>query len=157
MIDFLKELHRANADRQREWDPEGKLTTLFHSNELGGEAGEAQNKIKKLERLRLGLPGGVADLDAILEELSDVLIVADLIILKLEKEFDVKIDYGAAVAQKFNRTSIEKGLKTMFSNVNEPVVHQPSTPETADQSLGRSEHSSVESEHPPRGPGDHAP
>lgn len=128
MPDFLKELHRANDDRQREWDPQGKLTILFHSNELGGEVGELQNKIKKLERLHLGIRGGQLDLLGMVEELCDIVIVADLILLMLEKECSTSIDFGSAIARKFNSTSVKYDLLTRISNV--PDEHQLSPPGT---------------------------
>ena len=68
------------------------------------------NQIKKIERIRLGLVGGTEDLDALAEELADVVICADLIAMDLE------IDLGEAVAKKFNQTSSKYGLETMFQH-----------------------------------------
>jgi NTP pyrophosphatase (non-canonical NTP hydrolase) len=73
---------------------------------MAGEAGEACNEIKKLERERLGLVGSRTTLDKVAEELADVIISTDLIAMELG------IDLGEAVKNKFNKTSESYGLKT---------------------------------------------
>jgi NTP pyrophosphatase (non-canonical NTP hydrolase) len=106
MIDLLTLLREANVSRQREWDPERKLSLSFKGNELAGETGEACNVIKKLEREALGLVGS-RDTDAHLgEELADIVIVADLIASMRG------ISLQDAIVNKFNATSEKNGLKT---------------------------------------------
>lgn len=99
-------LREANEHRQREWDRDNKITLAFRGNELGGECGEAQNVIKKLERERLGIRGSRATLDDLADELADVVICADLIAMQ------VGIDLKEAVRRKFNRTSEANNLRT---------------------------------------------
>lgn len=89
----------ANSRRNEVWDPEGKLTPLFHSTELAGEVGEACNVVKKLEREVLGLRGSRDTEDHLAEELADVVICASLLANKYS------IDLQAAVVKKFNATS----------------------------------------------------
>ena len=45
-MDALLKLREANTKRELEWDPDRKLTMLFHANELAGEVGEACNVVK---------------------------------------------------------------------------------------------------------------
>jgi NTP pyrophosphatase (non-canonical NTP hydrolase) len=107
-MDFMKDLRRANIAREKEWNPDKLLTLSFRGNELGGEVGEAQNALKKIERERLGLRGSKATPEQLAEELADVIICADLIAM----EFD--IDLINAVIKKFNKTSIDRGLRIML-------------------------------------------
>lgn len=102
----LKDLHAANIARQAEWCPDQVPDLSFRGNELGGECGEAQNVIKKLERERLGWRGSRASLDDLAQELADVVICADLCAVT------AGIDLGAAVVAKFNATSEKVGLTT---------------------------------------------
>lgn len=74
-------LRAANAKRQKEWDRDNQITLSYRGTELGGEAGEALNVIKKLERERLGIKGSRASVDDLAEELADVIICCDLIAL----------------------------------------------------------------------------
>ncbi len=109
-------LRDANIRRNGEWRATGgsvgsvtdKLPLAFRAAELAGEAGEACNEIKKLERHRLGLVGGKTDLEGLRQELADVLISVDLIAMDLE------IDLAAAVREKFNATSQKHGMKTLL-------------------------------------------
>lgn len=100
----LADLRRANIDRQAAWCPEQVPDLSFRGNELGGEAGEAQNVIKKLERERLGWRGSRATLDDLAQELADVVICADLVGLT------AGVDLYAAVRAKFDATSEKVGL-----------------------------------------------
>lgn len=102
-------LRAANVARQAEWDPSDQITLSYRGNELGGECGEAQNVIKKLERERLGIRGSRATRDQLAEELADVVICADLIAMA------EGIDLDQAVAAKFNATSEKVGLATRLS------------------------------------------
>jgi len=100
----LETIRLANQQRDEEWANGSEVSLAFRGLELAGEAGEACNELKKLERARLGMVGGKADLNAIAEELADVLICADLIAM------DLGIDLGEAVKAKFNKTSQKYGL-----------------------------------------------
>jgi NTP pyrophosphatase (non-canonical NTP hydrolase) len=104
----LELLRDANILREKEWDPESKISVLFHGNELAGEVGEACNIIKKLERERMGIRGTRATVAELAEELADVVIVADLIALHSG------IDLGQAVIGKFNATSKKYGLSVVI-------------------------------------------
>lgn len=73
-------------------------------NALGGEAGEAQNKIKKIRR------GESVDKDGNLKvslgkELADVIAYCDLIAERSG------INLEAALIQKFNEVSVKKGSR----------------------------------------------
>jgi len=103
-------LRKSNQARHKEWAGGESLPLSFRGVELGGEAGEACNEIKKIERIRLGLAGGKEDLSALANELADVIICADLIAM------DLGIDLGQAVRDKFNHTSKKYDLKTMFQD-----------------------------------------
>lgn len=85
------------------------MTLSFRGNELGGEAGEAQNVIKKIERERLGLRGSRVSINDLADELADVIICADLIAM------EEGIDLGKAVKRKFNATSEKYGLSTKIA------------------------------------------
>lgn len=122
-LGFL-ELRSANLRRAREWNPTGKdLGGPFAACELAGEVGEAIeamgaalglalatgsicNATKKAERAAAGIAGGVADLVDLSRELADVVICADLVAMRLG------VDLGAAVVEKFNLTSRERGFAT---------------------------------------------
>lgn len=109
-MNVLKQLSEANKVRQLEWDPEGKTATyLYRATELTGEAGEAANKLKKLEREKLGIRGSRATKEQAMEELADTVICASLAANVLEG------DLWAAVVMKFNKTSEEVGLDTRLS------------------------------------------
>ena len=104
----LKDLRDANIRRHEEWAGDTEISLAFRGLELGGEAGEVLNEIKKLERERMGIAGGKTELEGLKEELADVLICADLIAM------DLGIDLSDAVEKKFNGTSEKFGLKTRF-------------------------------------------
>lgn len=99
MTTFHKTLADAHAARQVMWDPNGVLDSLFYSNEMGGECGEAQNKVKKLVRERLGLPGSRATLAELAEELADVIITATVV------AWSEGIDLRPQIINKFNSVS----------------------------------------------------
>lgn len=105
----LADLHAANIARQAEWCPDQVPDLSFRGNELGGECGEAQNVIKKLERERLGWRGSRATVEQLAEELADVIICADLCAVT------AGIDLAAAVVAKFNATSEKVGLTTKLA------------------------------------------
>ncbi len=104
----FEELREANSRRHQEWAGSTPISLSFRGLELGGEAGEVLNEVKKLERGRMGIAGGKTDLDGLKEELADVMICVDLIAM------DLGIDLSEAVEKKFNRTSEKFGLETRF-------------------------------------------
>lgn len=103
----LKQLRDKNTTRAGEWDA-SQLPVTFVSTELAGEVGEACNEVKKLERHRVGIPGGKDSTLDLAEELADVIICTDLLAARYD------IDLGDAVARKFNKTSDKHGFKTRF-------------------------------------------
>lgn len=105
----FKSLAQANTLRQREWDPENRVTLAYRGNELAGEVGELCNVLKKLERERLGIKGSRATKLQAEQELADVIICASLI------ANDLDIDLWQAVVEKFNTTSARVKLKTRLS------------------------------------------
>lgn len=102
-------LREANRSRQAEWDVGNQISLAYRGNELAGEAGEACNVIKKLERERMGIRGSRDTVEHLAEELADVIICADLIAMS------AGIDLTAAVAAKFNATSEKVGLRTRMA------------------------------------------
>lgn len=102
--DFLHNLAVANQNRSEEWDPEGKLTTLFFSTELAGEVGELCNGVKKMEREALGLRGSRITARKLEDEFGDALICLSL----LANRYDINLE--AVTRRKFNETSEELGL-----------------------------------------------
>lgn len=99
-------LQEANIARQKEWDPDNRITLAYRGNELAGEVGEACNVIKKLERERLGINGSRDTVEHLLEELADSVICSYLVAMH------VGGDLEAAIVAKFNATSEKMGLKT---------------------------------------------
>lgn len=107
-------LRDANLQRQAEWDAGNQITLSFRGNELGGECGEAQNIIKKLERERMGIRGSRATREQLANELADVVICVDLIAMA------ENIDLSRAVQEKFNATSEKNGLTTRLHSSTQP-------------------------------------
>ena len=100
-------LRTANETRDLEWgNTEGQIDLAFRGLELAGEAGEACNQIKKFERHLRCMPGGDPDIEAIEDELGDVVICADLVAMQLG------IDLAKAVQRKFNKTSTKYDFET---------------------------------------------
>jgi NTP pyrophosphatase (non-canonical NTP hydrolase) len=91
--------------------PIGKWTPERWSNAMAGECGEVCNAVKKLNRLEDGTntykdPQTETEcLDAIGDELADLIIYADLLAARLG------IDLGEAVIDKFNAVSILRKTK----------------------------------------------
>jgi NTP pyrophosphatase (non-canonical NTP hydrolase) len=79
--DFLTILRNANAARQKEWDPNKTISLFYRGCELAGEAGEACNIIKKLERETNGLRGTRTSPRDLADELADVAICTDLLVM----------------------------------------------------------------------------
>ena len=109
----MEELRAANHERHVEWANGAEVPLAFRGLELAGEAGEACNELKKLERLRLGMVGGKSELQGITEELADVIVCVDLIAM------DLGIDMAQAVRAKFNKTSEKYGLATRLPAVDD--------------------------------------
>lgn len=105
----MEQLRVANIARDKVWNPKKLLSLSFRGNELGGEVGEAQNILKKIEREKLGLVGSRSTPEKLAEELADVIICVDLIAM----EFG--IDMVEAVINKFNKTSTERQLSVFMS------------------------------------------
>jgi len=102
-------LREANIARDKEFNPDKVITLSFRGNELAGEVGEACNIIKKMERTRLGLYGGLPyglARDMLKDELADAIMCIDLIAM------DLQIDLGTEVRRKFNKDSISFGFNT---------------------------------------------
>jgi NTP pyrophosphatase (non-canonical NTP hydrolase) len=108
MTDFLLTLRQADIERDKIWNPQKLLSLSFRGNELGGEIGEAQNILKKIERERLGLRGSRATPEMLAEELADGVICIDLIAM----EFNIALEQ--AIRAKFNKTSRERGLDVLL-------------------------------------------
>ena len=107
-------LRHANEARDEEWNTGAeKISLAFRGVELAGEAGEACNVIKKLERATLGIAGSRATLADLAAELADVVICADLIAMH------AGIDLEAAVVGKFNATSEKYRLATRIALAEE--------------------------------------
>ena len=105
----ISRLQAAHIERQEEWCPDQKPDLSFRGNELGGEAGEAQNVIKKLERERLGWRGSRDTVEHLAEELADVVHTATLCAIT------AGIDLEPAVLKKFNDTSEKNGLTSRLT------------------------------------------
>lgn len=103
---FYSNITAAHRARQKEWDPDNRLTLSYRGNEMAGEVGEACNVIKKLERERLGIIGSRDTVEHLADELADVIHTAYLVALH------AGIDLDAAVVRKFNATSEKNGLET---------------------------------------------
>lgn len=107
-MSFWDDLHRANCQRDAEWNPKRLLDLSFRSNEMCGEIGEAANVIKKIHREQLGLVGSRATIDDAGLELADGVICIGLLAMEL------KINMGYYVPRKFNITSRERNLAVLM-------------------------------------------
>jgi NTP pyrophosphatase (non-canonical NTP hydrolase) len=88
---------------------------------LAGEAGEACNAVKKLNR-------GDGNVEEVGKELADTIIYADLLAARLG------IDLAAAVVEKFNEVSEKRG-----SNVRLPLDVCPLSEEEEDELIRRAQ------------------
>jgi hypothetical protein len=104
----FEDLRFANVQRNKEWDPEGKIGALFKAVELIGEIGEAYNVIKKLEREKMGLRGSRSSIDNLILEMGDAQVCLDLLAMHYS------IDLGEAARFVFNSKSSEMGFLTML-------------------------------------------
>lgn len=101
----LEVVQQACAARNVEWHGDDQPDVLFRAIEMGGEAGEALNVVKKLARERMGAPGSRATVADLADELADVVICA------ANLANAEGIDLAAALARKFNATSDKLGLQ----------------------------------------------
>lgn len=99
-----KSLREANIERNKLWDPKNKIDGTYRGNELAGEVGEACNKVKKLEREKLGLPGSRTSIHELAGELGDAQICLDLLAMHYG------IDLKMITAKVFNEKSDELNL-----------------------------------------------
>lgn len=104
----LHGLQHAVDARSVQIDPQHKLGAMFFAIEFGGEAGEALNKVKKLIREALNIPGSRTSVDELGDEIADTIITA----CNLARCY--KIDLDAHIRSVFNRTSRERGLTVML-------------------------------------------
>jgi NTP pyrophosphatase (non-canonical NTP hydrolase) len=110
----LETLRSANEARAARWHPgfptDMDWTLGDWGNAMGGEAGEAQNVIKKIRRVetdkqRRDSEGDIIELvDKLADELADMIIYADLVAAI------VGIDLTQALKIKFNATSMQYGF-----------------------------------------------
>lgn len=112
-------LRNANRVRQEHWTGP-KASLEFRTIEFSGEAGEVADSIKKLLRHDNGTVGNTGQtrdqlLEAIKEEIGDVLITVDMLADMLG------IDLADAFVSKFNKTSRKVGI---------PVTIDPDTLDT---------------------------
>ncbi|MFV1620489.1 MazG-like family protein [Phaeobacter sp. JH20_26] len=99
-------LRAANRERQQEWPGNEKADVAFRAIEVAGEFGEVSEAVKKHLRAVRGIKGSTATIGDIAEEMADALIALDLLADELG------IGLGAAVARKFNLTSVKYELAT---------------------------------------------
>jgi NTP pyrophosphatase (non-canonical NTP hydrolase) len=107
----FEDLRFANTQRNKEWDPEGKIPALFRSTELAGEVGEVCNKVKKLEREALGLPGSKTTFYELASEIADAQITLDLLAMHYG------IDIPTIIKLVFNATSEKHGFRTKLGEI----------------------------------------
>lgn len=106
---YHQTLKGAMIARSKEWTTPKDIPLSFYGNELAGEAGEACNIIKKLERERLGMRTSYASKRELADELADVMICVHLI------ANHQGIDIDRAVKEKFNQTSERYGFETRLA------------------------------------------
>jgi NTP pyrophosphatase (non-canonical NTP hydrolase) len=102
----FEDLRYANIQRNKEWDPDARISASFRGLELAGEVGEVCNKVKKLERERLGLPGSRCTFFELAAEIADSMITLDLLAMHYG------IDIGEATRLAFNAKSEEHNFET---------------------------------------------
>lgn len=111
----LRFLRQKNKERAQKWPGGAKLSLEFQTIEFGGEAGELLNKIKKHLREVNGTKGSVTSIEAIADEMGDVIICLDLV----AQHFD--IDLEQAWRTKFNKTSKKYDIPCIVMNEGKGV------------------------------------
>jgi hypothetical protein len=106
----FEDLRYANVQRNKEWDPDNSINASFRGLELAGEVGEVCNKVKKLERQRLGLPGSRTTFYELAMAIADAQICLDLLAMQYG------IDIGEATKLAFNAKSEEHGFMTKLGD-----------------------------------------
>lgn len=98
-------LSDANGRRCSEvYEPIDSRLASFWSNAFAGEAGEAANKVKKMERITLDpAEYPLTERLAIAEEVADTVIYGDLLCQRLG------VSLASAIQRKFNRVSARMG------------------------------------------------
>ena len=115
MLTF-KKLRLANVARCQKWHPEGleEWSGSDWFTAFIGEAGEAGNILKKLNRERDNIVGNTESIDELkrkfADELADTMIYLDLLAARYD------IDLGMAVVKKFNTVSERVGFPDRLSN-----------------------------------------
>jgi len=109
MLSFEK-LRLANILRKRSWDRNDTWSLSDWGLAMIGEAGEACNVIKKINRNQNDMVGNLELQDSELknmlgEELADTVIYIDLLAQK------VGIDLSKAIVDKFNKISEKHGFQ----------------------------------------------
>lgn len=99
-------LRHANNTRQAEWPGNDEADVTFRALEVAGEFGEVVEAVKKYLRAERGIKGSAATTEDVADEMADAVIALDLLAAKMG------VDLGAAVARKFNRTSVKYELRT---------------------------------------------
>ncbi len=109
MLDF-KTLRDANLARCSRWHPGGvnDWSMSDWATAVAGELGEACNVIKKLNRVRDGLPGNTVSEETLKlqlgAEIADTMIYLDLLAAR------AGLDLAAHVIGKFNAVSVRMGF-----------------------------------------------
>lgn len=102
----FEDLRYANVQRNIEWDADNRITGSYRGLELAGEVGELCNKIKKLEREKMGIKGSRTTWMEIASEMGDAQICLDL----LAMHYCVSLEEAVKLA--FNDKSNEFGFLT---------------------------------------------
>ncbi len=108
----FSDMRRVGLSRSERWHPGGLKSWSLSDWGLAmcGEAGEAANAIKKLNRVRDGLRGNRPGedyaqlIEKVGDELADTVLYADLTAAAAD------IDLAAAIIRVFDRKSIEQGF-----------------------------------------------
>lgn len=103
-------LRDANIARQREWDKDSKVTLSYRINELGGEAGELLNLIKKIQREKLAMVGSRASKNDIMDEVGDLVVCSDLVGM----QFDVGVQLLRNHVENLHLSPTQMGAKLMM-------------------------------------------
>lgn len=134
MQDTLDALREANSARQEEWPGIEAVDVPFRAIEVLGETGEAISEVlslalnglalaqasgrvaeaaKKVIRGERGIGGSTVSREALEDELSDLVIAADLLAQKVGCK-----PLSETVPRKFNQTSRKYDLQTMMQEVS---------------------------------------
>lgn len=103
---FFDDLRAANLARVARWHPAGlsSWSVMQWACAMAGEAGEACNVAKKIQRAVDGVGGKTATAAELADELADTIIYADLLAASQG------IDLRRAIIRKFNAVSIREGM-----------------------------------------------